>query len=195
MDLSDQKTQVMLLVIAAVLGGIYVWFTYLYSPRADEISQLQSDRDQLQMDIQRLELEVARLPQVELALEQATQRWNEVLISFPNEPREEEVIANINTAEQLAGPGLYIRSLTKGARRTRPLYFEQDWTVNMVGEYAQLSRFIEHIGSMSRRMSVDRLKVTHPSALQVGSGGGPAPRDQEVVITCTVTTYIVRVGG
>jgi Tfp pilus assembly protein PilO len=199
MDLSDQKTQVMLLVVLGVLGAVYAWFTYIYTPNSDRINELEGEKTTLEQDIATLEIEVAKLPRVERQLNEVRDQWNQTLLSFPTEPREEEVIANITTSEQTAG--LYVVGFTTGARRMRPLYIEQDYTVNMLGHYQELARFIASIASHRRRMSVERIRLQHPSASEGGAGipgggsGGPSAQEDEVVIVCTVTTYIVRQGG
>jgi Tfp pilus assembly protein PilO len=201
MDLSDQKTQVMLLIVLGVLGAVYAWFTYIYTPRNDRINELEGEKTTLEQDIATLEIEVAKLPRVERQLAEARERWSQVLLSFPTEPREEEVIANITNSEQISG--LYVVGFTTGARRMRPLYIEQDYTVNMLGHYQELARFIASIASHRRRMSVEKIRLQHPSAVEGGTGagipggagGGPSAQADEVVIVCTVTTYIVRQGG
>jgi len=195
MDLSDQKTQITFLAIAGVIGLLYVWFTYLYTPRNDQINELETRRTELTNEIATLQIEVARLPRVEAELQETRARWNEVLISFPTEPREEEVFANFTDAEQISG--VYIVEMTKGPSRTRPLYIEQDFVVNMVGHYQELGRFIAELASRPRRISVERMKLTHPDALESagGAGTGPSAQPDEVVIICTITTYIVREGA
>jgi Tfp pilus assembly protein PilO len=195
MDLSDQKTQITFLVIAGVIGALYLWFTYLYTPRNDRINELETQKNELINEIQALQIEVAKLPRVEAELAETRAHWNEVLISFPTEPREEEVFASFTEAEQTSG--IYIVEMNKGASRTRPLYIEQDFVVNMVGQYQELGRFIAELGSKPRRISVERMKLTHPDALSAAGGAatGVSAQEDEVVITCTITTYIVRQGS
>ena len=197
MDLSDQKTQIMLLVVVGAIVGVYVWFSYLYSPRQTRINELEGQRTELTNEIQQLQLQAARLQRVEAQLNETRQRWNQILISFPTEPKEEEIFGNLTASEQAAG--LFIKQVEKGNRRARPLYIEQDYIVSMLGRSQELGRFIADLASKPRRISVERMKLTHPSALAgAGGGGGPAgavgpqAQEDEVVITCTITTYIVR---
>ncbi len=195
MDLSDQKTQITLLIVAGAIGALYLWFTYLYTPRNDRINQLETDRNELQNEIATLQIEVAKLARVEAQRNETRARWNEVLVSFPTELKEEEVLTNFTASEVVSG--IYISEWTKGASRTRPLYIEQDYIVTMLGHYQELGRFIAELASKPRRISVERMKLTHPDALAAAGGagpgaGGPAAQEDEVVITCTITTYIVR---
>ena len=87
--------------------------------------------------------------------------------------------------------------MTKGPSRTRPLYIEQDYIVNMLGHYQELGRFIAELAARPRRISVERMKLTHPDALDAAGTGAPGAgsfvaQEEEVVIQCTITTYIVR---
>ncbi|MFO7769486.1 MAG: type 4a pilus biogenesis protein PilO [bacterium] len=189
MDLSDQRTQIILLAVLGVLGGLYGWFTYIYSPRGEEIAQLEQQTGSLQGEIRTLQTKVDQLPEVESQLADAQALWQQTLISFPAEPREEEVLSAMSVSEQSSG--VFIRSVNKGESRTRSLYIEQDYQLDMVGEYHELGRFIEDLASQPRRMSVQRIQLLHPSAAE-GGGAGPSPQEGEVIIRCTVTTYVVR---
>lgn len=199
MDLSDQKTQLMLLGGLGALALLYVWFTYVYTPRNERIGELEGQVSELQADIRQLELKVRQLPEVEAELQVTRLRWEEILRSFPTEAKEEEIFGNLTISEHAAG--LYISSITKGARRTKELYIEDDYAVDMMGRYTELERFIRELASMPRRMTVQTMQLTHPAEAsiaggQVGAGAtGPPPQEDEVIIRCTITTYQVRGGG
>ena len=198
MDLSDQKTQLMLLGVLGFLGLIYVWFTYILTPKNEIIGELEGQVTELSSEIQRLDLKVRRLPRTEAQLETLQVQWEEILLSFPTQPKEEEVLSNLTLSEQSSG--LYITGFLKGSRRVRELYVEEDYTVNMIGRYNQLESFIRKLASLPRRMAVSYMQLVHPSASTGGAGsiggvGGQPPQEDEVVIRCTITTFQVREGG
>ncbi len=198
MDLSDQKTQMMLLGVLAFLALIYVWYTYILTPKNVAIGELEGQVTELSMEIQRLELKVRRLPRTEEQLQALQIQWEEVLLSFPTEPKEEEVLTNLTLSEQISG--LYIISTQKAGRRVLDLHIEEDYTVNMIGRYYQMESFIRKLASLPRRMAVSYMQLVHPSVGTGGIGsiggmGGQPPQDDEVVIRCTITTFQVREGG
>ncbi len=90
---------------------------------------------------------------------------------------------------------LYPVSFERGARRVLELYIEQDYTVRLLGEFQQVGQYIATLSSLPRRISVSRMQVTHPSAMEGAVGGGsagPPPTEGEVAITLTITSYVVR---
>jgi type IV pilus assembly protein PilO len=196
-DLSDQKNQLMLLGIMGGLGLIYVWFTYLYEPRGARITELDGQVQTLTSEIGTLRIEVAQLPKVQAQHTELTARWDELLTAFPSEPFEEEVLGNVTSAQTTAG--LFITGFNKGESRRRELFTEQDYTVNLVGRYHELGVFIAQIAAKPRRMSIERMRLTHPSQREGGGGSGgagPQAREDELYIVITLRTFMVpRQGG
>jgi type IV pilus assembly protein PilO len=149
----------------------------------------------LQMDVATLRTKVNTLPRVQAQHAEVTARWNELLTSFPSELREEEVLGSVTGAQTSAG--LFIIGFTKGESRRRDLYTEQDYNLSLVGRYHELGAFIARIAANPRRMSIERMRLTHPSQREGGGGGdGPQAREDELYIVCTLRTYLVpRQGG
>jgi len=197
MDLSDQKTQLMLLGVLGSVGLIYVWFTYLYSPKNETIGELSGQVTELTGEVQQLEAKVGRLAATESQLQALQAQWEETLRSFPTEPKEEEVFGNLSHSEVTSG--VYITSITKGDRRVRELYIEEDYSLVLMGRYSQMGEFIKELASMPRRIMVNYMQLLHPSLGGRAAGGdggaGPPPQEDEVVIRCTITTFQVREGG
>ncbi len=194
-DLSDQKNQFLLLGILGGVGLLYVWFTYLYEPRAARIGELEEQLTALQSEIGTLRVEAAQLPRVQEQYTEVQGRWDQLLTSFPSQAREEEVLANVTSSQSRAG--LFITSFNKGESRQRELYVEQDYNVNLVGRYHELGTFIAEIAAKPRRMSIERIRLTHPSQREGGGAGGDGPqaREDELYIVCTLRTYMVPQGG
>ena len=192
MDFSDQKTQIILVIILAVAGGIYAWFTYIYSPKNAEIATLQEEIATFETDIQRFQITASQADEVAANLADAQRRWAAILTQFPTEMRENEVLSNMSLAEE--NSNLFLTNLTPGERRVHELYIEQDYNVRLLGEFQQLGRYIADLASMPRRMSVARMQITHPSAVEgaAGGGAGPIPTDEEIIIRLIITTYIVH---
>ncbi len=195
-DLSDQKNQLMLLGILGGLGLIYVWFTYLFEPRNARITELDGQIQTLTSEIGTLRFEVAQLPKVQAQHTELTARWDGLLTAFPSELREEEVLGNVTSAQSAAG--LFITGFNKGESRRRELFTEQDYSVNLVGRYHELGVFIAQIAAKPRRMSIERMRLTHPSQREGGGGGGgvgPQAREDELYIVITLRTYMVPQQG
>ena len=194
MDLSDQRTQIILVIVLAVAGAIYAWFTYLYSPKNEEIATLNEEIEQFELDIARFQITANQAEEVAAQLAAARQQWADILVQFPTTEKEDELLGNMSVAE--GASRLYPISFERGDRRTQELYFEQDYVVRLLGEYQQVGRYIATLASLPRRISVARMQITHPSVLQDIAGGevaGPPPTAEEVIITLTVTSYVVRV--
>jgi type IV pilus assembly protein PilO len=192
-DLSDQKTQIILVIVLGVAGLIYVWYTYMFTPRKEEIDTLTEEIATLEQEIARFQLEADQAEEVEAQLAEARRQWAAILVQFPREPKEDELLANMSLAEEASL--IYPIGLERGERRVQELYIEQDYVVRMIGEYRQVGRYISVLASQPRRVSVARMQLTHPSVATTTSGGsspGPPPTDEEVVITLTITSYMVR---
>jgi len=190
-DFSDQKTQIILVIILAVAGGIYAWFTYIYSPKNVEIVAFQAEIETFENDIQRFQFTANQADEVAANLADAQRRWAAILTEFPTEIREDEILSNMSLAE--GNSKLFLTNFTPGERRAHELYIEQDYNIRLLGEFQQLGRYIADLASMPRRMSVARMQITHPSAAEGGGGGaGPIPTNDEIIIRLIITTYIVH---
>jgi len=192
-DLSDQRTQIILVIVLAVLGGLYAWFTYLYTPKKEMVDELTTEISTLEDEISVLQIVADRSDDVLAELQAEQARWTEVLRSFPTSSREEQVLATLSAAEKTSG--VYLLEYSGGERRGRPLYFEEDYTLRILGQYHELGRFISELASAERRMAVRRMQIQHPSAAEQSGGGanaGPTPTEDELIINLVVTTYVVR---
>ena len=194
MDLSDQKTQIILVIALGVAGLVYAWFTYLYSPRKEEIETYNVNIENLEMEIARFQIEADQAEEVVVQMAAAQQRWSAILLQFPTEPKEAELHANMSLAGEASQ--LYQINFERGERRVQELYVEQDYSIRLLGEYRNLGRYIAVLSGQPRRVSVARMQIAHPSAAAGVSGGataGPLPTAEEVIITLTVTSYVVIV--
>ncbi|GEM_PF-2045185 len=196
MDLSDQRTQIILVIVLAVLGGVYAWFTYIYGPKKDLVDELEAEISTLNDEIRVAQIKADQADDALAALQAAQARWAEVLRSFPTESREEQVLSTLSAAEAVAE--VFVTDFQGGERRRRPLYFEEDYTIRLLGRYHELGRFISEIASAQRRMTVNRMQISHPSVAEESGGGrgggstGPPPTENELIINLVVTTYVVR---
>ncbi|MFC1628801.1 type 4a pilus biogenesis protein PilO [Gemmatimonadota bacterium] len=191
-DLSDQKTQLILVIVLAAAGALYAWFTYIYTPKNEAIVELQTEIETFENEIQRFQIEANQAGEVEAQLAEAQRQWTMILTQFPTEMREDEILANMTSAEGTSN--LFLVEFTRGDRRTQELYIEQDYNIRLLGEFRRLGSYIADLASMPRRMSVSRMQITHPSAAAGAGGGsaGPIPTDDEIIIQLIITTYIVR---
>lgn len=194
MDLSDQKTQIILVIVLGVAGLIYAWYTYIYTPTNEKIVTFTEEIVTLEQEIARFQILADQADEVEAQVAVAQQQWADILLQFPTEPKEEEILGNMTVAEEASK--LYTLGFERGGRRTQELYFEQDYIIRLLGEFRKVGLYIATLASLPRRISVARMQVTHPSALE-GAGGrssaGPPPNEEEVIITLTITSYVVRV--
>lgn len=198
MDLSDQKTQLMLLGVMGILGLIYVWFTYMFSPRNEQINELEAQVTELSGEVQQLEVKVRTLPRMEAQVQELQQRWEETLRSFPTESKEEEVLNNLTISEQTSG--LYITEIERQGIRDMGLYVEEFYAVSMLGRFNDLDHFIRELVGMPRRMTVEYIQLSGPFAMgsvgaAAGGAGALSPEKDEVIISCMITTYRVKEGG
>ncbi len=192
MDLSDQKTQIILVIVLGVAALVYAWYTYMYTPRKEEIDTLNVNIETLEQEIDLFQIEADQEEAVAVQLADARQRWSAVLLQFPTEAKEDELLANMSLAGEASR--LYQIDFERGGRRVQELYIEQDYTIRLLGEYRNLGRYIAVLSGQPRRVSVARMRIAHPSAATGASGGtsaGPLPTEEEVIITLTVTSYVV----
>ncbi len=193
MDLSDQKTQIILVIVLAAAGAIYAWFTYIYTPKNENINLLQEEIATFEQEILTFQRTADQADEVAANLADAQRQWAATLTQFPTEMRENEILTNMALAE--GNSNLFLTEFTPGERRVYELYIEQDYNIRLLGEFRQLGRYIADLASMPRRMSVSRMQITHPSAAEGAGGGGsagPIPTDDEIIVQLIITAYIVR---
>lgn len=163
----DPKQQKALVAIVLAGGALYAFHTYWYSPRADELEQMESRAVTLE-DRNRLARTQAARGGVDLEERNALYERHvmelERLI-----PQREEVPQLMRTiSAEARSAGVNLQALNPELDEPGEFYVKQAWSLNVIGEYDDVGRFMTSIASLPRIITpvdVDIRGYTQPAGV------------------------------
>lgn len=184
----EKHKQIALLVGFLALAGLYAFFEYWYTPRAQELEDLQVRLEQIQDQNRRAQLIAARggadLEERVAIYERHVRRLEELI------PQSEEVPSLLNSI----GTEARRARVEPGSIRPEPgapgeFYDRQSYEMTAVGEYHDVGRFLTAVASLPRIITPTDVEIT-PFA-----GTPPAPDIRNpVVARFRIQTYVIPDG-
>ena len=146
----NQRDQMMVLLIIVAVALIGLYYAYVYSPKADVLSALQTHVDSLDVSNQRAKAELAKGNVEELRAEAAKlQASLEVMRQLvPTSNEVPALLEQVSTAARRVG-------LDLATVRPQPV-IEGDvfdtyrYSVAVIGDYHALGEFLTNVGSLTR---------------------------------------------
>jgi len=181
----ERPKQIALVVIIAALTGLYLFHSYWYTPRVNEIERLQTRLTALQDRNRQAQIEAARAGtdlEERLAIYQRHMARLEELI-----PKQDEVSSLLNSMSMEARRmGVEISALDPGPIQRESFYTRQSFNMRVWGEYHNVGRFLAAIASLPRIVTPKDLEV-EPFPGGEGRSGMVAP----VLATFFIETYVI----
>jgi type IV pilus assembly protein PilO len=169
-----------------LLGGLYGFHTYWYTPRRAEVDELQERVDQIQNRNRNAQIAAARGGadlEARIALYQRHMSALEQLI-----PANEEVPQLMRTISvQARLSGVSLSGLEPEADVPGEHYTQMIWRVNAFGEYDNVGRFLTSIASLPRIATpVDLELAPYPVP-----AGAPVEYTDPVLATFRIHLYVL----
>lgn len=185
----ERYKQACLLVGFLALAAGYAFFEYWYSPRAQEVADLQVRLEQIEDRNRRAQIIVARggadLEERLVIYERHVHRLEQLI------PETEEVPALLNTiATEARRARVELGSLRPEPTTPGEFYDRQSYEMSAMGEYHDVGRFLTAVASLPR--------IITPMDAEIARYTGLAPRpDMEdvVVVRFRIETYVLPEGN
>jgi type IV pilus assembly protein PilO len=182
----DPKKQKAVVAVVLLLGALYGFHTYWYTPRAEEADVLRDRVDQLTNRNRNAQIAAARGGadlEARIALYQGHMGALEQLI-----PANEEVPQLMRTISgQARAAGVSLSALEPEADEPGEHYTKLTWRVSAFGEYDNLGRFLTQIASLPR--------IATPLDLELGPypapSGAPAEYENPVLASFRIQLYVL----
>jgi len=145
----EPKQQKALGAIVVLLGLGYAFYTYWYSPRKVEVDALRGRVTALETSNRQAQIQAARggtdLEERNALYERHVMELEELI------PRGEEVPTLIETINrQAANVGVDVVNMTPEPDQAGEFYVRQGWSMQAIGEYHDVARFLTSIASLPR---------------------------------------------
>ena len=182
----EPKQQKALLGMIMVLGGAYAFHTYWYTPRSDELDELDARVEYVETRNRTAQIAAARGGadlEARIALYERHMGALEALI-----PASEEVPQLMRTiSAQARGSGVGLSALEPETDQPGEHYTKLTWRVSAVGEYDNVGRFLTSIASLPRiatPVDVELAPYAVPS-------GAPVEYENPVLAQFRIELYVL----
>jgi type IV pilus assembly protein PilO len=182
----DPKQQKALLGMIMVLGGAYAFHTYWYTPKSDELDELDARVEYVETRNRNAQIAAARGGadlEARIALYERHMGALEALI-----PASEEVPQLMRTiSAQARGSGVGLSALEPETDQPGEHYTKLTWRVSAVGEYDNVGRFLTSIASLPRiatPVDVELAPYAAPS-------GAPVEYENPVLAQFRIELYVL----
>ncbi len=179
--LTKQQQQILVLIIAFVLGGGYTYWNYMLKPTLQKISVNQEKYKDLTAKVETAERQSRRLP----ALQAEVEKLRVELASLEKQlPKDKDIpnILRILTREALQESMEFNRLAPKPI--IRQTYFEIiPFDLQFTGTLHSLARFLASLGQQ------DRIFQTQNISLVPGGSSAESAGFTRLIITLTIQTY------
>ena len=145
----DPKQQRALVAIILAVGLFYVFWTYFYSPRKEEVVALETRLETLVSENNRAQIIATRGGSELQDLLALYQRFVEELEQLI--PRSEEVASLLNQInEEARRVGVDVTAVRPEPDETVGIYTKETYQIDVVGDYHNIARFLTRIASLPR---------------------------------------------
>jgi len=146
----NQRDQVMVLLIIVAVALIGLYYAYVYSPKADVLTGLQSHVDSLDMNNQRAKAELAKGNVEELRVEAAKlQASLEVMRQLvPTSNEVPALLEQVSTAARRVG--LDLATVKPQPVIEGEVFDTYRYQLAVIGDYHALGEFLTNVGSLTR---------------------------------------------
>ena len=157
----NQRDQVMVLLVIVAVALIGLYYVYVYSPKAEVLTDLQAHVDSLDMSNQRAKAELAKGNVEQLRAEAAKLQANlEVMRQLvPTSNEVPALLEQVSTAARRVG-------LDLATVKPQPV-IEGDqfdtyrYQVAVIGDYHSLGEFLANVGSLTRIVAPTNLALSN----------------------------------
>jgi type IV pilus assembly protein PilO len=160
MKLTKQQQQMFIVIFIAVVGGGYVYFSYLLNPTLQRIKERDAKLRDLVSQIENAERQARRLPQLQAEYAQLQGQLADMEKQLPKEKDVPGILRMVT--QEATGQNLGFVSLKPNEPKRDPSnYFDVlEFEVQMTGSLQSFVRFMASLGQQDRIFQFERLSLT-----------------------------------
>ncbi len=146
------------LAIGIIILGIF-YYVY-YSPKQDDIAQIEKQIDAVEMEIKRAEKKKNKLSQMKEQLENTKEFLEKLKGILPEKEEISQIIKNIQS--NISNTRLKIFSFSPKPERkdSNSVYIEKPYSIQVEGNYHNLGIFFDQLSRLKKIFTVDILRIT-----------------------------------
>lgn len=177
------KIVLVVLVIAAVLGAGYYFFT---SDRLEELDRVTREEQQLRQEFIEKQRVAANLESFRAQLKQMEAELEVMLRQLPTGTEMPDLLEDVsNTGKR---NGLDFELFKPEAEQPRDFYAAKPITIKAQGTYHQFGAFVSGVAALSRIVTLENATLTSTSD-KAAKGGKKAGDAESLSIQATLQTY------
>jgi type IV pilus assembly protein PilO len=180
----------LIIAVLAVFGGAYVFYTYLYTPKSEEVTALETRLLNLESQnaTARTLAGTASTTDVERRLAGYRDQLKAVEGLIPSSEELPDLLDGISAQAQRSGVEI---SLIQPAGATQEQYYtRRTYDMAVVGSYHAIGTFLSRVGSLQRIVTPLNVVIsTQPSAVPPGPGESP-----RLEARFSIETYVIPGG-
>jgi len=184
----NQRDQVMVLLVIVAVALIGLYYTYVFSPKADVLDALQAHVDSLDVSNQRAKAELAKGNVEQLRAEASKLKENlEVMRQLvPTSNEVPALLEQVSTAARRVG--IDIADVQPLPQLNGDQYDAYKYRMSVKGTYQEIGDFLTNVGTLQRIVAPINV-VLNPSQQQTRNR---APRTQPIDARFEIQTYVAR---
>jgi type IV pilus assembly protein PilO len=156
--LPPAKKVLILLVVAFLIVGAYVYLAYL--PQREEISRLSRQRDQKVKELNESRAVAKNLEKFKEEVAQLQAKLNLALAQLPNQREIPELLKNISKVGKASN--LEFLRFRPSEERPKQFYAEVPLELVFLGTYHETGLFFDRLSKLSRIINVENFKMAPP---------------------------------
>ena len=151
----DWVKAVVLLVITALIGGLFWWFVYV--PHQERMAEMEQRVSALKAQYQRKKRMVANLPALREQYHTLEKRMGQALDQLPDRTEVAALLVEVTRAGR--SEGLTFELFRPQEENPRQFYAELPVDVEVKGSYNALGRFLAATASLPRIVNVSNIRI------------------------------------
>ena len=176
--LDRPKGQKLGILVGLIILMSAAFYSFLYSPQADEVAKLNEDIEAAQNEKSIKQKRAANLPKLQKELGELDVRLKEAIAQLPSKKEIADLLSSIAAKAQESG--LDINLFRPRAENYKDFYAEIPVEINIKGTFHNVILFFDAVGRLTRLINIDNVGFKNPTI----SG------DQMILeFTTTATTY------
>lgn len=178
------KLVLVVLTIAAVLGGGYYFFT---NDQLEELDQATREEQQLRQDFIEKQRVAANLESFRMQLKQMEADLQVMLRQLPTGTEMPELLENVSDTGKKNG--LEFELFKPEPEQPRDFYAAKPITIKARGSYHQFGAFVSGVAALPRIVTLENATLASPSSAAKGTKADKGEKPGQLSIQATLQTY------